>query len=115
VVREPLAGQPKLPPAAKGLVERGLMRLDESSPRMPRLFFTEPGLGELRAMIADRRFANPAKFAHVSQALGRTAERAGSVIRAQCMGWREAMLTSVMIPTVCQPRGQLTVTAARAR
>jgi hypothetical protein len=43
----PQAGQPKLPPAAKSLLERGLMRLDTTS-RITRLFFTEPGLGELR-------------------------------------------------------------------
>src|ERR1700686_3321496 len=41
----PEAGKPKLPPVAKGLVERGLMRLDTSQ-RLPRLFFTEAGLVE---------------------------------------------------------------------
>jgi hypothetical protein len=39
------------------------MRLDATSP-LPRLFFTEPGL------MADRRLANPEKFAHVRQELG---------------------------------------------
>jgi 2-hydroxychromene-2-carboxylate isomerase len=63
------ARQPKLPPPAKSLLERGLMRLDTAS-RMPRLFFTEPGLAELRVMMADRRLANPEKFAHVRQELG---------------------------------------------
>ena len=65
----PQAGQPKLPPTAKGLVDRGLMRLDTSD-RFPRLFFTEAGMTELRAMIMDRRLADPAKFAHVRQELG---------------------------------------------
>jgi hypothetical protein len=65
----PLAGQPKLPPAAKSLLERGLMRLDATS-RIPRLFFTEPRLDALRVMMADRRLANPEKFAHVRQELG---------------------------------------------
>jgi len=65
----PHAGQPKIPPVAKGLIERGLMRLDTSG-RLPRLFFTEAGLAELRAMMADRRFADPKKFAHVRQELG---------------------------------------------
>ena len=37
------AGQPKVPLHAKGLVERGLMRLDATQ-RWPRLFFTETGL-----------------------------------------------------------------------
>jgi hypothetical protein len=63
------AGQPKLPRAAKSLLDRGLMRLDATS-RIPRLFFTEPGLDALRAMMADRRIANPEKFAHVRQELG---------------------------------------------
>jgi hypothetical protein len=65
----PQAGQPKLPPAAKGLLERELMRLDTTS-RMPRLFFTDQGLEALRVMMADRRLANPEKFAHVRQELG---------------------------------------------
>jgi 2-hydroxychromene-2-carboxylate isomerase len=65
----PEAGKPKLPPVAKGLVERGLMRLDTEE-HLPRLFFTETGLAMLRAMMADRRFADPEKFAHVRQELG---------------------------------------------
>jgi hypothetical protein len=65
----PQAGQPKIPPNAKGLLERGLMRLDTSG-RLPRLFFTDTGLAELRAMMSDRRLANPVKFAHVRQELG---------------------------------------------
>jgi hypothetical protein len=65
----PQAGQPKLPPAAKSLLERGLMRLDATS-RMPGLFFTDLGLAALRVMMADPRLANPEKFAHVRQELG---------------------------------------------
>ncbi len=65
----PQAGQAKLPPTAKGLVDRGLMRLDTSD-RLPRLFFTETGMAELRALITDRRLSDPAKFAHVRQELG---------------------------------------------
>jgi chromatin segregation and condensation protein Rec8/ScpA/Scc1 (kleisin family) len=65
----PQAGQPKLSPNAKGLLERGLMRLDTSQ-RLPRLFFTDAGLDELRRMMADRRLADPTKFAHVRQELG---------------------------------------------
>jgi len=63
------AGQPKVPLAAKGLLERGLMRL-EPTPWPPRLFFTDAGLAALRAMMADRRFADPKTFAHVRQELG---------------------------------------------
>ncbi len=65
----PQAGQPKVPRAAVGLLERGLMRLDATG-RLPRLVFTEAGLAALRAMMADKRLADPAKFAHVRQELG---------------------------------------------
>lgn len=67
----PNAGKPKLSPIAKGLLERGLMRLETAHARQtPRLFFTDAGLVELRAMMTDRRFADPKKFAHVRQELG---------------------------------------------
>jgi len=65
----PEAGKPKLSPTAAGLLDRGLMRLDTGQ-RLPRLFFTEAGLTALRAMMADRRLADPAKFAHIRQELG---------------------------------------------
>ncbi|HTU52382.1 MAG TPA: hypothetical protein VMF62_00295 [Acetobacteraceae bacterium] len=65
----PQAGQPKLPPAAKSLVERGMMRLNADS-RPPRLFFTDAGLAVLCTMMADRRLANPRRFAHVRCELG---------------------------------------------
>ena len=35
----PQAGRPKVPPVARSLIDRGLMRLDTSD-RLPRLFFT---------------------------------------------------------------------------
>ena len=40
------------------------------SDRLPRLVFTETGIAALRAMMNDRRFADPKKFAHVRQELG---------------------------------------------
>ena len=64
----PQAGRPKVPPVAKS-IDRELMRLDTSD-RLPRLFFTLTGLVELRVMMADRRFADPKRFAHVRQELG---------------------------------------------
>ena len=65
----PEAGKPKLPPTAKGLIERGLMRLDTGG-HLPRLFFTKAGLTALRAMMTDRRLTDPKKFAHIRQELG---------------------------------------------
>jgi hypothetical protein len=65
----PEAGKPKRSPVAKGLVERGLMRLDVGL-RAPQLYFATAGLAALRAMMTDRRFAAPKKFRHVRQELG---------------------------------------------
>jgi hypothetical protein len=65
----PQAGQPKRPPPARSPLDCGLMRLCPGS-RPPQLFFTDAGLGELRAMLADRRLAIPMKFAHSRQELG---------------------------------------------
>ena len=62
-------GQPKVPRAAAGLLERGLMWLDATG-WLPRLVFTEAGLAALRTMMADLRGATPDRFAHVRQELG---------------------------------------------
>jgi hypothetical protein len=62
-------GKPKLPPAAKSLLDRGMMRLDQDE-RLPRLFFTESGMAALRRMMANARFADPVKFAHIRTELG---------------------------------------------
>ena len=65
----PQAGKPKIPQAAQGLLDRGLMRLDLTG-RLPMLFFTDAGLDALRTMMADARLADPKKFAHIRQELG---------------------------------------------
>jgi hypothetical protein len=65
----PQAGKPKVLPVARGLLDRGLMRLDTTQ-HLPRLFFTEAGLAALRAMVADRRLVDPKRFGHVRQELG---------------------------------------------
>jgi len=65
----PNAGKPKIPLAAEGLLERGLVRLDLGS-RLPTLFFTDAGLAGLRRMMADGHLADPKKYAHVRQELG---------------------------------------------
>jgi hypothetical protein len=65
----PQAGQPKVPLPAKGLIERGLMRIDTTQ-HWPRLLFTETGLGALRTMMMDHRLADPDRYAHIRQELG---------------------------------------------
>jgi hypothetical protein len=56
----PLAGQPKVPPPARSLLDKGLLRLDDGR-RPPKAFFTEAGIAALRDMMSDRRLANPEK------------------------------------------------------
>jgi hypothetical protein len=65
----PLEGKPKVPAGAQGMIDRGLLRLDTTE-RFPRLFFTEPGLAALPRMMADKRFVDPAKFAHIRREFG---------------------------------------------
>jgi hypothetical protein len=63
------AGEPKIPPVVQAMLDRRLLRLDLTG-RMPTLFFSQAGLNELRVMMADRRLADTAKFAHIRQELG---------------------------------------------
>ena len=65
----PLAGQPKLPPALRTMVDSGLMEIRTGTP-LPRAYFTEKGLGALRRLASDRRYMDPQKFAHVRTELG---------------------------------------------
>ena len=65
----PLAGQPKVPPPARSLIDSGLLRLDDGR-KPPMVFFTEAGIAALRAMMTDTRLANPEKFSHVRRELG---------------------------------------------
>jgi hypothetical protein len=64
----PLAGQPKLPPALRTMVDSGLMEIRTDTP-LPRAYFTERGLGALRRLASDRRYIQH-KFAHVRRELG---------------------------------------------
>ncbi len=65
----PAAGKPKISLILQGLLDRGLMQLDERQ-RLPRVFFTPAGLVALKAMMADGRLADPVKFAHIRAELG---------------------------------------------
>ena len=78
----PLAGQPKLPPPLRTLVDNGLMEIRSGAP-MPRAYFTATGLGALRRLASDRRYMDPHKFAHVRTELG--LPRAGDVTSSSHM------------------------------
>jgi hypothetical protein len=66
----PLAGQPKVPAAVQGMVERGLMTVAAGSSHRARACFTEAGLAALRWLASQRRGLDPVQFAHVRQELG---------------------------------------------
>lgn len=68
----PQAGQPKLPPAVRSMIERGLVevRADGRWPRWPRAFFTGIGLEALRELAGDKRLLDPQRYAHVRRELG---------------------------------------------
>ena len=68
----PQKGQPKIPKAMVGLLERNLVSLP-SEPQSgfgKRAYFTEAGLAALRELLQDRRSMNPQRFAHLRQELG---------------------------------------------
>ena len=65
----PCAGEPKLPPAMRTMVERGLMEL-RTDGRWPRAHFTQAGWAALRHLAHHRRLLDPVQFRHVRQELG---------------------------------------------
>ena len=71
----PQAGQPKVPPAVRTMLERGLVELRTDQP-WPRAHFTPAGLAALCEMARDRRLLDPVRYAHVRQELGLDAETA---------------------------------------
>jgi hypothetical protein len=65
----PQKGEPKLPPAARSMLERGLVEV-RAGRCGPRAFFPEAGLAVLRQPLRDRRAMDPARFAHLRRELG---------------------------------------------
>jgi hypothetical protein len=65
----PQAGRPKLPPAVKSLLDRGLLVVRAGPGPMARAHFTSAGLAALRQLAADRRGLDPVRYAHIHQEL----------------------------------------------
>jgi hypothetical protein len=77
----PQAGQPKLPPAIRSMLDRGLVELrPDSHRRLPCAFFTEAGVAALRELAEDRRALDPVRFAHVRRELGLDADSGRTVL-----------------------------------
>ena len=85
----PLAGQPKVPPAVRTMVERGLVEI-RTDTRVPKVHFSEAGLAALRLLALDRRYMDPQKFAHVRAELGLERQSNGQSARhTSCPGGRD--------------------------
>jgi hypothetical protein len=65
----PQAGEPKLPPPVKTMLERGLVEVRREE-RWVRAYFTAAGLTALREFAANRRYLDPVRYAHVRRELG---------------------------------------------
>jgi hypothetical protein len=65
----PQAGEPKLPPAVKTMLERGLVEVRPDG-RLFRAHFTMAGIDALRRMAANRRYLDPVHYAHIRHELG---------------------------------------------
>ena len=65
----PEKGKPKLPPAARSMLDRGLIEI-----RPARIgyaaFLTEAGLAALRQLVLDPRAMDPSRFEHLREQLG---------------------------------------------
>jgi hypothetical protein len=72
----PQAGGPKLPPAVKTMLERGLVEVRPDG-RLFRAHFTMAGIDALRQMAANRRYLDPVQYAHIRRELGLEAEDTG--------------------------------------
>jgi hypothetical protein len=62
-------GEPKIPPAAQTMLDRGLVEIRPAR-FGARAFFTEAGLRELRELVRDRRAMDPERFGHLRRELG---------------------------------------------
>jgi hypothetical protein len=60
----PEAGQPKLPPAIKTMIERNLMEVRPGQ-YGPCAFFTKAGLAALLALTTNYRLLNPDQYGHI--------------------------------------------------
>jgi hypothetical protein len=69
----PQKNEPKIPPAVRTMMDRGLVEI-RNTERGPRAFFTKAGLQELRRLLLDGRYMDPARFAHLRRELGLDSE-----------------------------------------
>ncbi len=65
----PHRGEAKVPPVLAGLVARGIMDIPAEELGR-RAYFTQTGLGALRALYEDGRYLDPERYGHLAEELG---------------------------------------------
>jgi hypothetical protein len=66
----PQRGEPKIPKAIQGMIDRGLVEVRRNPVGRQAAFFTEAGLEGLRQLLQDRRAMDPERFGHLRRELG---------------------------------------------
>jgi len=66
----PQKGEPKIPKAMQGMLDRGLLEIRTNPMGRQAAFFTEAGLAALRLLLEDRRAMDPERFDHLRRQLG---------------------------------------------
>src|SRR3954462_12800169 len=61
----PQKGEPKIPKAMQGMLDRGLLEIRTNPMGRQAAFFTEAGLAALRLLLEDRRAMDPERFDHL--------------------------------------------------
>ena len=66
----PQKGQPKIPKAMQGMLNRGFVEIRLNPMGRHAAFFTKAGLEGLRQLLQDRRVMNPERFDYLRRELG---------------------------------------------
>jgi hypothetical protein len=66
----PQRGEPKIPKAMRGMLDRGLLEIRPNPMSRSAAFFTRAGLEGLRQLLNDRRAMDPDRFGHLRRQLG---------------------------------------------
>ena len=66
----PQKGEPKIPKAMQGMLDRGLLEIRTNPMGRQAAFFTEAGMEGLRQLLEDRRVMDPERFDHLRLKLG---------------------------------------------
>ena len=81
----PLAGQPKVPPAVRTMVERGLVEI-RTDARVPKVYFSEAGLTALRLVLRPGNSSPRPAAAHTGPLINLPTSEPNLVLRLRSKG-----------------------------